>query len=224
MHLELLFKPTLDLPRLAQILDELGHVGRLDSIRRWGKKEQAILFDAAQGFRKLTLDDFVPPSIDGAKEVIHHGKNTLPAFTHFQKRFCKPATPEEEAKTTAEATKHGVPEGPELWGYNHQDFDWATGPGYFVVHQGEGEGEIDIDYRAVPASGVKLPSGWPDVVPNSTRLGGVVYGGMIDVMRGVSTHVSIGRAKKPKLGASANDAANKAQYMDAWFVLCREDP
>ncbi len=207
MHLELLIAPKLDLPRLAKVLDELGHVGRVDSIRRWGKKEQAILFEAAKGFRPMSLDDFVPSGVEPAKEVIHHGKNTLPAFTHFQKRFCKPAF--KDAKDEAAATGEKKP---ELWGYNHQDLDWATGPGYFVVHAGEGEGEVDIDYRAVPGPGARLPEGWPEVVPNSTRLGGVVYGGMIDVMRGISTHVSIGRAKK------------KGAFMDAWFVLCREDP
>jgi hypothetical protein len=35
---------------------------------------------------------------------------------------------------------------------------------------------------------------------------------MVDVMRGISSHVSIGRARK------------KNGWMDAWFVLVREDP
>jgi hypothetical protein len=35
---------------------------------------------------------------------------------------------------------------------------------------------------------------------------------MVDVMRGISTHVSIGRARKAH------------GWMDAWFVLVREDP
>ena len=43
------------------------------------------------------------------------------------------------------------------------------------------------------------------------RLGRFVYAGMIDIMRGVSTHVTIGRALKG------------GKFMDAWFVLCRED-
>ncbi len=53
---------------------------------------------------------------------------------------------------------------------------------------------------------------WPEIVPNSARLGRFVYYGMVDVMRGISTHVSIGRARK------------KSGWMDAWFVLVREDP
>ena len=91
MHLDVLFEPKIDLPRLAQVLDELGHLGRVDTVRRWGRARQAALFEAAQGFRPVSLDDFVPPGTDGLAEVIHHGKNTLPAFTHFQKRFCKPS-------------------------------------------------------------------------------------------------------------------------------------
>jgi hypothetical protein len=34
---------------------------------------------------------------------------------------------------------------------------------------------------------------------------------MVDVMRGISNHVSIGRAWK------------QGKYMDAWFALVRED-
>ena len=65
--------------------------------------------------------------------------------------------------------------------------------------------------------GIKAPlpphlATWPEIVPNSVKLGRFVYAGMIDVMRGISSHVSIGRARK------------KHGWMDAWFVLVREDP
>src|SRR5262249_39198509 len=115
MNLNVLLEPAVDLPRLQKILDELGHLGRVDTIRGWDKKTQAQLYEAARGFRLVTLDDFVPPSAEPLQEIIHHGKNTLPSFSHFQKRFCKS---EGEAK--------------ELMGYNHQQMMWATGPGYFV--------------------------------------------------------------------------------------------
>ena len=46
-----------------------------------------------------------------------------------------------------------------------------------------------------------------------------VYGNMIDIMRGLSKHVSIGRAKRVKQAGKPESA----QWMDAWFVLCRED-
>ncbi|WP_394830792.1 hypothetical protein LVJ94_30215 [Pendulispora rubella] len=192
MNLNVLLEPAVDLPRLQKILDELGHLGRVDTIRGWDKKTQALLYEAARGFRPVTLDDFVPPSTEPLHEVIHHGKNTLPSFSHFQKRFCKPEG-----------------DGKELLGYNHQQMSWATGPGYFVVHPAETEGEVDIDYLRVPSS---KPAAWPPIKDNDHGLGRLVYGGMVDVMRGVSQHVSIGRARK------------NGKFIDAWFVLCREDP
>jgi len=193
MELSVLVDPVPDLPRLAEVLDELGHRGRIAAIRNWEKSLQVKLYEAADGFKKLSLEDYVPSEKEPLKEVIHHGRNTLAAFNHFQKRFCKPS---DVAKTDT------------LWGYNHQQMAWATGPGYFAVHTAEKEGEIDIDYRLdVP----EKPSEWPQIVPNHDKLGRFVYEGMVDVMRGVSKHVSIGRAKK------------KGQWMDAWFVLCREE-
>jgi len=194
MDLTVLLEPTIDLVRIARILDELGLPGRLATIRGWGAREQAPLYEAAKGFRPLDLDHFVPASVGPLTEVIHHGKNSLPAFTHFQKRFCKPG-------------EGG--EADELWGYNHQDLALWTGPGYFVTRAGEAQGEVSIDYREVPPG---HPASWPEIIPNSERLGRFVYAGMVDVMRGISKNVSIGRARRGK------------HWMDAWFVLCREDP
>lgn len=201
VNLDVLFaKGEIDLKRLNEILDGLGHVGRVETIRGWGKDFQARLFEAAKGHKELTLDDFVPSSVDPMVEVIHHGKNSLPAFTHFQKRFCKPAVKEgEEPKA-------------ELWGYNHQTMAGVTGPGYYVTHMPEGrdgsDGEVDIDYRKLPPS---KPDAWPEILPNDAKLGRFVYAGMIDVMRGISSHVTIGRAIRG------------GKYADAWFLLCRED-
>jgi hypothetical protein len=195
MDLTVLMDP-LDLPRLASVLDGLGHAGRVANIREWDRELMSKLYEAAKGFKPVTLDDYVPPTTAPLTEVIHHGKNSLPAFTHFQKRFCKP--------------QEGGPEG-TLYGFNfntgfHSHF---IGPGYYVAHKSPGDGEVDIDYTALPNA---KPEPWPEIKPN-VGIGGLVYGGMIDVMRGISTHVSIGRAKKAKSGA----------WMDAWFVLCRED-
>lgn len=150
------------------------------------------LYEAADGFRPLGLDHFVPSDKGPLTEVIHHGKNSLPTFNHFQKRFCRPSDSAKE----------------ELWGYNQQNLIWAIGPGYFAVHKAKKDGEIDIDYTMLPP---EKPTPWPGIVPNHVKLGRFVYEGMVDVMRGISTHVSIGRASKG------------GKWMDAWFVLCRED-
>jgi hypothetical protein len=194
MQLQNLIEVHLDVPRLAKDLDELGHAARVWSVRQWTRANMATLWDAVKGFRRLTLDDYVPPSLLPHVEVIHHGKNSLPAHTHFQKRFCKPKLPGSEGT---------------LIGFNFQTLSPATGPGYFVTHTSAQPGEIDIDYTMIPD---EKPDSWPEIVPNSSRLGRFVYYGMIDVMRGISTHVSIGRAMK------------KHGFIDAWFVLVREDP
>jgi hypothetical protein len=195
MELKNLIETHLDLPRLAKDLDELGHEGRVWTARQWKKGTMARLWEAVKGFRPVTLDDFVPPSVAPLVQVIHHGKNTLPAHTHFQKRFCKP--------DDSEAKKD------RLWGYNFQSLSLFTGPGYYVAHPSSEAGEVDIDYTMLPS---QKPGAWPPIVPNSARLGRFVYDGMVDVMRGISTHVTIGRAKKSH------------GWMDAWFVLVREDP
>lgn len=206
MHLDSFFEGDgIDVPRLAEVLDGLGHVGRVETVRRWGKREQSRLYEAIKGHMPLTLDYFVPTTNDALMPVIHEGKNSLPAFSYFQKRFCKP-------KEKAGDTKA------ELWGYNESSAVSSMqvmpfiGPGYFCVHVPEGrdatDGEIDIDYRKVPTA---KPHSWPEIIPNEAKLGRFVYAGMVDVMRGLSDHVSIGRAMKG------------GKWMDAWFVLVRED-
>ena len=67
-----------------------------------------------------------------------------------------------------------------------------------------------IDYYDVPPKGAPRPESWPKVRPNHARLSRFVYHRTRDYMRGVSKHVSIGRAMKD------------GKVMDNWFVLCRE--
>ena len=195
MDLSVFLEPKIDLPRVTHILDGLGPMGRVATVRGWEREQMKKLYEAAKGYHPLTLEHFVPASVGARTEVIHEGKNSLGAFTHFQKRF-------------ARSTAHGE-EGAVVFGYNEQEMALWTGPGYFVVHDAKTAGEIDIDYRELPADTVE---GWPEVASNTARLGRFVYDGMVDVMRGISSHVSIGRARK------------KDGWMDAWFLLCRIDP
>lgn len=188
--LQFFAKPdSVDLEGLRAYLDGLDHPARLEATRQLGGREQARLFEAAKDFKVVTLEDFVPTGTAAMTEVIHHGRNTLPAFNFFQKRFCRP-----EGKND------------ELWGYNEQSMKWAVGPGYFVTRQSNPK-EVVIDYYQVPPGKV---SSWPDIKQNSSGLSRLVYDKMQDFMRGVSEHVTIGRAVK------------KGKDMDAWFVLCRE--
>lgn len=191
MDLTVLLEPELDLERLAEVLDGMGHEGRVHTIRGWEKKQQAKIFEAAKGFRPLNLEHFVPAGTAPLSGVAHDGQNTLPMFSHFQKVFCR--APNDDAV---------------LWGFNNTSTMGLTGPGYYVARKSDVEGEVAIDYRSIPSD---KPAEWPALRPND-GLGALVYGGMIDYMRGISDHVSIGRAEKG------------GKLMDAWFVLVRKDP
>jgi hypothetical protein len=193
MDLRNLISPNLDLERLANVLDELGHSGRLWSVHQWTGGDMAKLWEASAGVRPIGLDDFVPPSTEPLVEVIHHGKNSLPAFIYFQKRFCRPKNP--ESKDT-------------LVGYNYQWHGGVTGPGYFVAHPSADAGMVDIDYTQTPK---EKADAWPVIAPSGVRLGRFIYHGTVDVMHGLSSHVTVGRARR------------KDGFMDAWFVLVRED-
>jgi len=183
-----------DMREIERHLDALDHAQRLGEVRALGRSAQARLFDAADGYKALTLSDIVPPQRPAMDEVVHHGKNSLPVFNHFAKVFVRPPDDAE----------------PELWGYNRAGgfIESVVGPGYFVAYP-RGDQEVLVDYLRVPAG---RPPHWPDVLPNSVRLSRFVYYGTQDILRGVSRHVTIGRATKD------------GKPMSAWFTLCREAP
>lgn len=192
MDVSVLLEPRIDLARLAAILDGVGHEGRVHAVRAWKARRMASLFEAAKGAHPIDLDFLVPSSVGPLTEVIHDGHNSLPMFSSFQKRFMK--------------TESGA-----VVGYNHNvGLAALPGPGYFVVHAGTGahEGELAIDYREVPKDKAE---GWPRIEPNGGLLGGIVYGGMVDYLRRLSTHVSIGHATRAE--------RSRNQY----FVLVRRD-
>jgi len=183
-----------DREQVADLLDGMTHGARMEAITSLsGPALQTKLYAMAAPAPVVTQADLVPPDAAPLREVIFHGKNTLPMFSLFQKRFCRPP-----ADRGAD----------ELWGYNEQVNRLFTGPGFFVAHH-EGS-ELVIDYRVLPeARPEELPAGWPGIIPNSARLSYFIYNGTVDVMRRVSDRVSIGRAQR------------NGKPMDNWFVLCR---
>jgi hypothetical protein len=180
---------------IARVLDDMTHAERVTAIRAAGRSEQRRLYEAVGGQRELRMTDMVAPGVAALATVRHHGKNTLPAFTHFEKRFCRPA----DADAAAPAT---------LWGYNEGSMRWVTGPGYFVLRPDAERGELLVDYNLVPPS---HPAAWPAIRPNDRGISQFVYGFMIDRLRGVSQHVTVG------------SAARKGKDLGSWFLLCRED-
>jgi hypothetical protein len=183
-----------DRREIARFLDGLPHAERVAAVRSLGRAEQRRLYEAVEGFLPLRLSDLVPPVTADLVPVRHHGRNTLPAFTVFEKRFCRPRAQDRE--------KPG-----ELWGYNHQSTAWITGPGYFVAREDTDRPEVLIDYTRVPAGRAE---GWPEIRPNDRGLARFVYGFMVDRLRRVSEHVTIG------------SAARHGRELGSWFALCRE--
>jgi hypothetical protein len=180
---------------IATLLDGLGHAERVAATRALGRTAQARLYRAVDGFLPLRLADMVPPARPDWSEVRHHGRNTLPAFTHFEKRFCRP--------------RGADPKRPEvLYGFNFQPLSPLTGPGYFLGVEATGRPEVLVDYNRVPDD---HPAGWPAIRRNERGVSRFVYGFMIDTLRRVSEHVTIG------------SAARKGRDIGSWFVLCRED-
>ena len=179
---------ALDLDAIAEWLNTAPAAARLSAVRSVSGQVQGRLFEATQGRPGLTLSSIVPEEKASLQEVIHQGRNSLPMFNVFQKRFAR--------------TK----DGDTLVGYNEQSMRWATGPGYFMAR--EEKGEIAIDYRTLPSCKV---DSWPEILSQSARLGRLVYYGMVDMLRPVSSHVTIGRAWKG--GKVTNN----------YFLLCRED-
>lgn len=162
---------------IARYLDGLSSSERVAAVTSVGHKLVGKLYDAVAGGEPLTLNDLVPEGETGT--VIFEGKNSLPAFTRFQKRFARV--------------------GNDMVGYNHQlaFVSMLTGPGYFVVRPptpGEPHpDELFFDYTIdTPA----VPGGWPAFVANDVALSRLVYMNMKDYCRRVAKGVLVGKAYK----------------------------
>ncbi len=183
---------TPDMAAIRELLDTLSPSTRLTQCMALTKREQAALYDAAEGYMPIDLAYLVPKDAPPLQEVVHEGRNSLPAFRRFAKVMCRPADETNED---------------ELWGYNRNgpSVMVPVGPGYFVAYP-HNTNEVLVDYLRVPT---EKPQHWPKILPNSARLSRFVYNGTQDILRGVSEHVCIGRATKG------------GKNMDNWFVLCR---
>ncbi len=193
------FAALLDAPgttpaALCKYLDALDGPQRLAQTLALTARQQAKLFELVAGARRMTLEDLAPASHPPRQGVVHEGRNSLYAFRRFAKIF---AVPEDPSKVAT-----------ERWGYNRSGFtvENFVGPGYFVVVQ-QGD-EVLVDYTQLPPQALL---GGPRILSNSSRLSFFVFNGTRDVVRGVSRHVSIGRAWRGQ------------RVLDNWFVLCRAE-
>lgn len=174
----------IDIVDVAARLDALREDQRVAFVRALSKGDMIRLWDACEG-RVVKGADFVPAQVAARTEVIHKGKNSLPLFSEFEKRFAR------------------GPGDNVVLGYNYNTFNWTTaGPGYFVGHveasakASDQQGVFGLDYYEVPADRDHLPAGWPTIRKNEFGLQCLIYSKMVDYMRGVSDGVTIGRAWK----------------------------
>jgi hypothetical protein len=187
--------PAVPSSSIAGWLDGLEPSLRPRVVRRLGPSAQRALYAKSEGFAELELVDLVPPDRADLEEVRHLGRNTLPLFRIFEKRFCR--------------LPGSAPQSPgSLAGYNFQTMSPVTGPGYFLAVEDSERREVLVDYRKLPS---QKPVGWPEIRSNEKGLGRFVYGFMIDRLRRVSEHVTIG------------SAARNGRELGSYFVLCRSD-
>jgi hypothetical protein len=194
MSLQSLVRAGAPIDEIAAHLDALDHETRQHETLGLGGADQRGLFEAAAASPPLDLAFFVPKETPPLAEVIHYGRNSLPVFKKFEKRFCRPASDETR-----------------LFGYNEGPSRPLIGPGYFVARAtdaGDPRGAIVVDYYLVPDAAVA--PGWPAVRANHQGLQLFVYHQTRDYMRRVSAHVSIGQAHK------------REKKVIGTFILCRQ--
>lgn len=178
---------------IAGLLDDLAEATRARVVRRLGRRDQQTLYAKVDGFAPLELSDLVPPTRSDLEEVRHIGRNSLPVFTLFEKRFCRlPGSASDSPDALA--------------GYNFQAMSPMTGPGYFTARADTRTREVLVDYSRLPD---QKPADWPPIRSNEGGLSRFVYGFMVDRLRRVSRHVTIG------------SAARNGRELGSYFILSR---
>jgi len=179
---------------ISDLLDSLDEPKRLEALYSLDRPQQRALWRAVDGFRSVRILDMVPAGTPDLTAVKHYGKNSLPMFRLFEKRFYRPDG-QDPSKPS------------ELGGANFQAIQLLTGPGYFVATDSPSRPEVLVDYYRVPK--VK-PADFFPIEENRRNRGGLIYGYMIDTLRRVSEHITIG------------SAAKHGKDIGSYFVLCRQ--
>ena len=168
---------------MADHLDGLSPAARLDEVLAITGSAVGKLYAAVADAPTVTPEEFLPSSTKGT--LIYEGRNSLAAFSRFQKRFLR--------------LESGI-----IVGYNHQSMSFITGPGYFVVKAANGEGahgkELFFDYTVPPP---ETPAGWPAFKPNDRGLSKLVYSDMLDYVRRVAHGVVVGKAYRKGIDQNA---------------------
>src|SRR5262245_27089080 len=171
----LLDQPSTTLADLQSHLAALDGAGRIAECRALGRRQQARLFELARDGGPLGPEDMVSTAA-GADPVPWYGRNSLPAFTRFEKHFRR-----------HEGNVVGFNLNPAM-------VTLVAGPGYYVCRVDESRpNDMLIDYTRIPDA---APAGWPRVKNNTSGLSRFVYGNLYDYCRRVSDTVVIGAATR----------------------------
>ena len=184
-----------ELEEVAREFDRLSPGDAVAAARSLsGRRLQRPLWTLAASAAAIRTEDLLPRDYEPMKPVRFFGKNSLPAFTQFEKICCRPPAGQGNDR---------------LWGFNETRVRGVVGPGYFVVHDtpGSAAGGAAFDYTMLPE---RPADGWPPIKPNDAGLSRFVYNGTIDYMRRVARDVFIGSATRGD------------KPMDSYFVLVRE--
>ncbi len=192
---ELVTRPLPDAAEIAAFLDELPLPDRIAATRGLaGTALQGALWRAVSAAARVSTEEMVPPDYPALRPVIFHGKNSLPAFTEFQKICFRP---------------QGAGNPAVAWGYNETRIRNWIGAGYYVLHDTPEAplGGSAFDYTQLPA--MTLPA-WPEVRTNNAGLSRFIYANMLDYMRRVASEVYIG------------SAVRGGKEMSSYFIVVRE--
>ncbi len=168
--------PAID---MSSLLDDLSPERRIDQVLAVRGALIRRMYSLVGTGEPLGLDDIVPSSAPAGSTITYEGRNSLPLFSRFQKRFTR--------------TADGL-----VFGYNHQPTPGVgalTGPGYFAVTEADAShpGELLFDYTKTPPF---EPSGWPAWRANESGGGRLVFMNLNDYVRRVARGVVVGIALK----------------------------
>ena len=187
--------PSVTSRGVASLLNRLSLAEAITAVRSLsGRRVQAVLWRLAAENPAVSVADLVPRDHPPMRPVVFHGKNSLPAFTHFEKICCRPPS----------STHANV-----LWGYNETPIRRLIGPGYYVVQDMADNpfGGAAFDYRSLPAT---RPPGWPPIRANSVGLSRFIYNDTVDYVRRLGDDVFIGSATR------------KQRELGNFFILVRQ--
>lgn len=164
---------------LSSFLDDLAPGRRIDQVLAVRGALIRRMYSLLGTAEPLTLDEVVPSSTPAGATLTYEGRNSLPLFSRFQKRFTRSAD--------------GL-----VFGYNYQPtpgIGALTGPGYFAVTQADAShpGELLFDYTKAPPF---EPPGWPAWRANETGMSRLVFMNLNDYVRRVARGVVVGIALK----------------------------